>query len=314
MAHSHSPISGHATPGVATSEEAKRLMRRATVAAVSVALLLIALKLGAWMMTGSVSLLSSLADSAMDALASLVNLFAVRHALQPADSEHRFGHGKAEPLAGIGQAAFISASGIYLIFEAVGRLIEPRPIEQGTVGLGVMAFSIVITTGLVAYQRMVARRTNSLAIHADSIHYTTDILVNGGVIISLLLVMFLDWSMADPIVALLIAGFIIYSAGRIARESINHLMDHELPDGERERIKEIALKHPAVLDCHDLKTRAAGLNSFIQLHISMDGSLSLGEAHEICDTVELDILNVFPYAEVLIHADPEGVDEIRQEF
>ena len=142
MAHSHSPISGHATPGVATSEEAKRLMRRATVAAVSVALLLIALKLGAWMMTGSVSLLSSLADSAMDALASLVNLFAVRHALQPADSEHRFGHGKAEPLAGIGQAAFISASGIYLIFEAVGRLIEPRPIEQGTVGLGVMAFSI----------------------------------------------------------------------------------------------------------------------------------------------------------------------------
>ena len=141
-----------------------------------------------------------------------------------------------------------------------------------------------------------------------------DILVNGGVIISLLLVMFLDWSMADPIVALLIAGFIIYSAGRIARESINHLMDHELPDGERERIKEIVLKHPAVLDCHDLKTRAAGLNSFIQLHISMDGSLSLGEAHEICDTVELDILNVFPYAEVLIHADPEGVDEIRQEF
>lgn len=295
-------------------EQASRLMRRATAVAVSVALLLIALKLGAWMITGSLSLLSSLADSAMDALASMVNLLAVRHALQPADSEHRFGHGKAEPLAGIGQAAFICASGIYLIVEAVGRFIQPRAIEQGEVGLGVMVFSIAVTAALVVYQRSVARRTNSLAIHADSVHYATDILVNGGVIVSLLLVMFLDWGMADPIVALLIAGFIIYSAVRIARESLNHLMDRELPDAERQQIVEIALGHPAVLECHDLKTRAAGLNSFIQLHISMDGSMSLIAAHEVSDAVELDILDAFPNAEVIIHADPEGVDEARQDF
>ena len=302
------------TAGPITSDHAKRLMRRATTAAVCVALLLIAVKLAAWLVTDSVSLLSSLADSAMDALASLVNLLAVRHALQPADLEHRFGHGKAEPLAGLGQAALISASGIYLIVEAVERLITPRAIEQGAFGLGVMAFSIAVTSALVAYQRSVVRRTDSLAIRADSVHYATDILVNAGVIVSLLLVMFLEWNAADPIVALIIAGFIIYSAFRIARESLNHLMDRELPDADRDRIKQIALGHPAVIDCHDLKTRAAGLNSFIQFHISMDGGLTLDDAHVISDAVELEILAAFPNAEVIIHADPEGVEEPRQEF
>jgi len=302
------------TTGPITSDHAKRLMRRATTAAVCVALLLIAVKLAAWLVTDSVSLLSSLADSAMDALASLVNLLAVRHALQPADSEHRFGHGKAEPLAGLGQAALISASGIYLIVEAVERLITPRAIEQGAFGLGVMAFSIAVTSALVAYQRSVVKRTDSLAIRADSVHYATDILVNAGVIVSLLLVMFLEWNAADPIVALIIAGFIIYSAFRIARESLNHLMDRELPDADRDRIKQIALGHPAVIDCHDLKTRAAGLNSFIQFHISMDGGLTLDDAHVISDAVELEILAAFPNTEVIIHADPEGVEEPRQEF
>ena len=302
------------TAGPITSDHAKRLMRRATTAAVCVALLLIAVKLAAWLVTDSVSLLSSLADSAMDALASLVNLLAVRHALQPADSEHRFGHGKAEPLAGLGQAALISASGIYLIVEAVERLITPRAVEQGAFGLGVMAFSIAVTSALVAYQRSVVRRTDSLAIRADSVHYATDILVNAGVIVSLLLVMFLEWNAADPIVALIIAGFIIYSAFRIARESLNHLMDRELPDADRDRIKQIALGHPAVIDCHDLKTRAAGLNSFIQFHISMDGGLTLDDAHVISDAVELEILAAFPNTEVIIHADPEGVEEPRQEF
>ena len=300
--------------GTASRDQTERLMRRATSAAVSVALLLIAVKLAAWLITDSVSLLSSLADSVMDALASVINLLAVRHALQPADPEHRFGHGKAEPLAGLGQAAFICASGIYLIFEAVGRLIEPRDIVHGELGLSVMVFSIAVTAALVAYQRAVVRRTDSLAIRADSVHYATDILVNGGVIVSLLLVMFLDWRAADPIVALLIAGFIIFSAGRIARSSLNHLMDRELPDTERERIKKIALNHPAVIDCHDLKTRAAGLNSFIQLHISMDGGLTLDAAHEISDAVEAAILAAFPNAEVIIHADPEGVLEARQVF
>jgi ferrous-iron efflux pump FieF len=302
------------TRDILSGEQAERLMRRATVAAVSVALSLVVLKLAAWLLTDSVSLLSSLADSLMDALASLINLLAVRHALQPADSEHRFGHGKAEPLAGLGQALFISASGFYLIAEAIGRLIEPQPIERGTVGLGVMVFSIVVTAALVLYQRSVVRRTDSLAISADSLHYATDILVNGGVILSLLLVMFLDWQAADPIVALVIAVFIIYSAAQIARQSLNHLMDRELPDEDRKRIVEIAMEHPQVLECHDLKTRAAGVNSFIQMHISMDGALTLDQAHDISDEVELALLAAFPNAEVILHADPEGIDEERQEF
>lgn len=290
------------------------LMRRAATAAVAVALLLVALKLGAWVMTSSVSLLSSLADSAMDALASIVNLLAVRHALQPADSEHRFGHGKAEPLAGLGQAAFISGTGIYLVYEAIMRLSNPKDIEHGSIGLGVMAFSIIVTLLLVTYQRFVVRKTGSLAIRADSFHYATDILVNGGVILSLLLVMFLGWGMADPIVALIIASFIIYSAVKIARESLDHLMDRELPDSDRKRIIELVLDHPRVIECHDLKTRAAGLNTFVQLHISMDGSMTLHEAHNVSDEVENKILSAFPNSEVIIHADPEGIIEDRQEF
>ncbi len=290
------------------------LMRRAATAAVALALMLVALKFGAWVMTSSVSLLSSLADSAMDALASIVNLLAVRHALQPADSEHRFGHGKAEPLAGLGQAAFISGTGIYLIYEAITRLFNPKDIEYGSVGLGVMVFSIIITLLLVNYQRYVVRKTGSLAIRADSFHYATDILVNSGVILSLVLVMFLGWVIADPIVALMIASFIIYSAVKIARESLDHLMDRELPDSDRKRIIELVLDHPRVIECHDLKTRAAGLNTFVQFHISMDGSMTLHEVHKVSDEVESKILSAFPNSEVIIHADPEGIVEERQEF
>ena len=290
------------------------LMRRAAAAAVTVALILVALKFGAWVMTGSVSLLSSLADSTMDALASIINLLAVRHALQPADSEHRFGHGKAEPLAGLGQAAFITGTGVYLIYEAITRLLNPKEIEHGFIGLSVMVFSIIITLVLVTYQRYVVRKTGSLAIRADSFHYATDILVNGGVILSLVLVMFLGWGMADPIVPLMIASFIIYSAVKIARESLDHLMDRELPDSDRKRIIELVLDHPRVIECHDLKTRAAGLNTFVQLHISMDGNMTLHEAHKVSDSVESKILSAFPNSEVIIHSDPEGITEERQEF
>ena len=175
---------------------------------------MIAAKLGAWLVTDSVSLLSSLADSVMDVLASLINLFAVRHALQPADREHRFGHGKAEPLAGLGQALFITASGIFLIVEAVGRIIEPEPIERAPVGIGVMVFAIVVTTALVAYQRRVVRLTGSTAIKADSLHYASDILTNIGVIAALALALTLGWGLADPIIAIVIAGVIIHAAVR----------------------------------------------------------------------------------------------------
>ncbi len=289
-------------------------MRRATNFAVAAAALMIAAKLGAWLVTDSVSLLSSLADSVMDVLASLINLFAVRHALQPADREHRFGHGKAEPLAGLGQALFITASAIFLIVEAVGRIMEPEPIARAPVGIGVMVFAIVVTTALVAYQRRVVRLTGSTAIRADALHYASDILMNVGVIAALALATTVGWGLADPIIAMAIAGVIIHAALRVAWSSIQQLMDHELPEKDRERIRRIVLEHPEVLDCHDLRTRRSGLDSFIQVHVEMDRSLTLLRAHEISDDVEARIRKVFPHAEVLIHADPEGIEEPMPSF
>ena len=290
------------------------MMRRATAFAVAAAALMIAGKLGAWLATDSVSLLSALADSVMDVLASLINLFAVRHALQPPDREHRFGHGKAEPLAGLGQALFITASAIFLIVEAAGRILEPEPIRQAPVGIGVMGFAILVTAALVTYQRRVVRLTGSTAIRADSLHYASDILVDIGVIVALVLAMTLGWGLADPIIAILIAGVIIHAAFRVAKGAIEQLMDREFPDEDRERIRQIVLAHPDVLDCHDLRTRRSGIDSFIQVHVEMDRSLTLMRAHEISDDVEARIRAAFPHAEVLIHADPEGIEEPMPSF
>ena len=289
-------------------------MRRATQFAVAAAGVMIAAKLGAWLMTDSVSLLSSLADSVMDVLASLVNLFAVRHALTPPDREHRFGHGKAEPLAGLGQALFITASVIFLMVEAVGRILEPEPIERAPVGIAVMVFAIVVTSALVLYQRRVVRLTTSTAIKADSLHYASDLLMNIGVIAALALAMTLGWGLADPIIALAIAGVILHASYRVARGAIEQLMDREFPDEERERIRKIVLEHPEVRDCHDLRTRRSGIDSFIQVHVEMDRSLTLLRAHEISDDVEARIREAFPHAEVLIHADPEGLEETMPSF
>ena len=294
--------------------QARRLMRRATKFAVAAAGVMIAAKLGAWLMTDSVSLLSSLADSVMDVLASLVNLFAVRHALTPPDREHRFGHGKAEPLAGLGQALFITASVIFLMVEAVGRILEPEPIERAPVGIAVMVFAIVITSALVLYQRRVVRLTTSTAIKADSLHYASDLLMNIGVIAALALAMTLGWGLADPIIALAIAGVILHASYRVARGAIEQLMDREFPDEERERIRKIVLEHPEVRDCHDLRTRRSGIDSFIQVHVEMDRELTLLRAHEISDDVEARIREAFPHAEVLIHADPEGLEETMPSF
>ena len=298
-----------ATEMKTTPERAAKLMKRATAASVTVATILIAVKLVAWMITDSVSLLSSVIDSAMDVLASLVNFIAVRHAIQPADPEHRFGHGKAEPLAALAQAAFISGTGVFLVVEAAHRLSDPRPIEQGAVGIGVMGFSIVLTAILVVYQRYVIRKTSSTVVHADSLHYTMDVLVNGSVIVAILLSTRLDWSFADPIFAIGIAGYIMYNAWKIGRRALDQLMDRELPDEARERIKKIVLDHPAVVSMHDLRTRRSGVNTFIQLHIEMDGALSLSRAHAVSDEVEAAILEAFPDAEVIIHSDPEGLEK-----
>lgn len=295
-------------------ERVGRLMRWATYASVATAATLIVVKLVAWGMTGSVALLSTLIDSILDAAASVLNLLAVRHALQPADREHRFGHGKAEPLAGLGQAAFIAGSAIFLVIEAAGRLHSPVAVERGEVGIAVMVFSIVVTFLLVRFQKYVVTHTESVAITADSLHYTGDVLINGSVIVSLLLAMTLGWQLADPLFAIAIAGYLIFSAWKIVRKSLGLLMDRELPDADRRRIKAICADHPQVRDMHDLRTRSAGPAAFIQLHLEMDPQLTLKDAHAIADEVEAAILDAYPNAEVIIHQDPAGVAEARRTF
>jgi ferrous-iron efflux pump FieF len=293
---------------------ADRLRRWATYASVAVALLLIAAKFAAWLETGSVALLSSLIDSLLDAVASIVNLFAVRHAMTPADREHRFGHGKAEPLAVLGQSAFITGSALLLLAEAVRRLIHPAAVENPPAGIAVMVFSIAMTIGLVLYQRHVVRRTGSIAITADELHYRGDLVLNASVIAALILSGILGLRILDPLFGAAIGLWIVYSAARLARLSLIQLMDRELPDDEREKIREIALSHPEVAAAHDLRTRVAGPTAFIQIHIEMDGDMSLLRAHAISDEVEARLRAAYPHAEIIIHQDPEGIEEPRSNF
>ncbi len=291
---------------------AARLMRIATYAAVGVASTLIAVKFVAWLMTDSVSLLSTLIDSLLDVAASTVNLLAVRHALEPADKEHRFGHGKAESLAGLAQAAFISGSAVFLLLQAGERLYNPVAIENTHIGYAVMVFSIVATLGLVLFQKYVAKRTQSLAISADSAHYTMDVLVNLSVILSLFLASELGWVIADPLFAIAIAFYILRGAYEIGIEAYQVLMDRELPDEDRAKIRELALKHPLVISMHDLRTRQSGPDVFIQMHLEMRGELSLLEAHDVAEDVMYKVQAAYPRAEVLIHQDPMGVEEERR--
>jgi ferrous-iron efflux pump FieF len=287
-------------------QETARLLRLATYASTSVALVLIALKFFAWGSSGSVSLLATLIDSMLDALASIINLVAVRHALTPADKEHRFGHGKAEALAGLSQSLFIAGSAGFLLFEAAERIINPVAVESVQLGIVVMVISIVATLGLLSFQQHVIRKTNSTAIRADALHYRTDLLVNGSVIIALILVS-LGWPGFDGVFAAVIGAYILYSAREIIITSYDHLMDRELPDEDRDSIKALVLEHPSVRGMHDLRSRHSGTMTFIQLHLELDDDLSLMAAHKISDEVEARILSVFPGSEIIIHIDPQSV-------
>lgn len=293
----------------ATTEENGRLMRLATYASVSLACLLIALKTGAWIATESIAMLSTLVDSLLDALASIVNLIAVRHALTPADREHRFGHGKAEALSAMAQSAFIAGSSVLLLFQAGERFIHPRPLTAPETGIWVMVVSIVLTFALVAFQLWVVRRTKSVAVAADSLHYKGDILVNIAVIAALVLGSWFGFLYADPIFGTAIAFYILYNAWLIVREALDMLMDRELPDEDRQSIRDIALAHADVESLHDMRTRRSGPTSFIQFHLVMNAELTLLKAHEVSDEVELELRRTFPDAEILIHQDPTGIDE-----
>ena len=281
-------------------------MKLATYASISCAVTLIMAKLVAWGMSGSVSLLATLIDSVLDALASVINLFAVRHALSPADSEHRFGHGKAEALAGLGQAAFIAGSAGFLILESGRRIVDPDPVESYGIGIAIMVFSIVVTLALLRFQKHVILKTDSTAIKADALHYRTDVMVNASVIVALVLSV-QGWAGFDALFALGIAGYILWSAWGIVKQALDHLMDRELPDEDRENIMAITNSHNEVHGLHDLRSRRSGVATFIQLHLELDDDLKLLEAHRISDEVEDSLQRSYPSAEIIIHIDPVSV-------
>ncbi|MGA7801361.1 MAG: cation diffusion facilitator family transporter [Gammaproteobacteria bacterium] len=289
------------------SVQAAKLLRRATYASVITATVLILAKLAAWALTGSVSVLASLVDSLMDVGASAVNLVAVRYSLAPPDAEHRFGHGKAESLAGLAQATFIAGSAVFLVFEAIDRLLHPRALEKIGIGIAVMVFSIAATVVLLVIQRRTIRLTGSTAIRADALHYATDLATGVSVIVALVLAQAFGWDGLDAWFAIAIASYILFSAWQIAREAFQVLLDRELPDDQRERIAALAKAHPDVIGVHDLRTRQSGRLNIIQLHLELDARRSLADAHRIADEVEAAILRAFPHADVTIHQDP--VDE-----
>ncbi len=290
-----------------------RLMRLATYASIITAIILIVAKLAAWLWTDSISILASLIDSCLDALASFINLLAVHHALTPADREHRFGHGKAESLAGLGQSMFIAGSACFLLLQAAGRFIHPQPVHVASIGIIVMIFSIIATLVLMMIQHHAIKHSASTAIRADYLHYSTDLIVSISVIAALVLASW-GWSGFDALFAIGIVAYILYSSWGIASEAIQHLMDHELPDTDRKRIYDIIISQEHVKGMHDLRTRRGGTTAFIQFHLELNDELTLFHAHTISDAVEASIRNIYPDSEIIIHEDPASLVEPTPEF
>lgn len=287
----------------------EKLLRRVTLASVGVAILLITLKLVAVISTNAISMMASLIDSTMDLFASLVTLTAVRIALQPPDEDHRFGHGKAEPLAALAQATFIAGSGAFLLLEAVQRLIRPQTVETVDLGIAVMLLSMVATGFLVLFQRHVIRVTQSTAIQADAAHYGSDFLVNAATIAALWLAQQgVHW--IDPIFGAAVGGFILFSAWIVGRKALDQLMDREVLDGSEARIHAIAVSHPRVEAADHIRTRMAGRTMIIQLYIYLQNDLDLAHAHVIGDEVAEKIQEIFPGADVLIHEEPSTAHDL----
>jgi len=288
-----------------------RLRRLATYASVSVAVILIIAKLVAYFLTDSVAMLSSLLDSTIDLLASLVTVYGVASALRPPDHHHRFGHGKAEPLAALAQSAFIVGSSVLLGYEALSRFYHPHDIQNETLGYGIMGLAIILSVGLIEFQHYVVRRTSSMAIGADRLHYMGDVLVNIAVIIAFALHQWLGLDWFDPLFALIIAGGLTYSAYHIASHALHVLMDRELPDEDRAKIQKIVEAQSSVRGIHDMRTRSDSDRVFVEFHLELDADMTLRQAHKVGDVIMDAIRKDFPDADIMIHQDPAGLKELR---
>jgi len=287
-------------------QTANRLNRSAALASIAVALLLLGLKAWAALSTGSTAMLGSLADTGLDLIASLATLAGVWVAAQPDDDNHRFGHGKAEALAAMFQVVLISISALGLAARAVQQLFAGGRIAAAGDGIVVSAIAMAATVALVVWQRHVIRRTNSLAIATDNVHYQSDLLLNLAVIAALSLDQFLGWSGADAVFGLAIALWLGWGAWSASQTAIEQLMDREWPDDKKHRFIEVLARHPELRGVHDLRTRTAGNRDFVQFHVWVDGAMTVAAAHDVMDQIEAKILSEFPGIEILIHPDPEG--------
>lgn len=280
---------------------------RAAAVSVGVAIALVIIKVAAGVLTNSLSMLASAVDSLTDIFASAVNFVAIRAASRPADREHVYGHGKAEGLAGLFQSVVIGLSGAYLGYQSVMRIIQPQTVEAEAVGVSVMAVSMAASYLLVRYLRKVARETGSLALEADSLHYTTDVLANGAVLVLLVVVGLTGMPILDPIASLAISLYILWAAIGVFRSSIDHLMDRALPDDMIDIISGMATSHANVRGVHDIRTRVVGSDRFIELHLEMDGQMLLRDSHqaavEVLQTIEREV----PNSRVFVHVDPVDV-------
>lgn len=302
LGHAHQ----HDDPRRAHGHERGALTRRAAIASIAVALFLVLLKIWASWETGSVAMLGSLADTALDLIASMVTFFGVRWAAMPADAEHRFGHGKAEAIAALVQVILITISAAGIAWRAIDRLGSGSRTDGLELGVGVSAIAIAATFALLAYQRYVIKRTASIAIHTDHVHYQSDLFLNLAVIAALALDQMLGWKAADPVFGLGIAAWLLYGAWRAATHSVDQLMDREWPDGEREAFLAAARDYPELAGLHDLRTRHSGAQRFVQFHVWVPGSWTVRHAHDQMDRVEEQLQQRFPGTEIIIHLDPEG--------
>jgi len=298
--HGRSHHHGH------TGSERARLTSRAAIASISMALFLVALKGWASWDTGSVAMLGSLADTTLDLIASLITFFGVRWAAMPADEEHRYGHGKAEALAALMQVILISFSALAIAWRSFDRLRSGEPTRGLELGVGVSVIAMVATFALLAYQRYVIRKTGSVAIHTDHVHYQSDLLLNLSVIAALVLDQLFGWRLADPLFGFVIAAWLLYGAWSAASHSVDQLMDREWPEEEREAFLAAAADYPELAGLHDLRTRTSGAHRFVQFHVWVPGGWTVTEAHQRMDTVEEKLQHRFPGTEIIIHLDPEG--------
>jgi ferrous-iron efflux pump FieF len=286
------------------------LNRSAARASIAVALVLLVLKAWAAWSTGSAAMLGSLADTALDLIASIATATAVWIAAQPADNEHRFGHGKAEAIAAMFQIVLIALSAFAIGAHSLEMLLAGTRSEAAAEGIGVSLVAIALTLGLVVWQRRVIARTGSLAIGTDSVHYQSDLLLNLSVIAALALDQFAGLGGADALFGIGIAGWLGWNAWQASHAAIEQLMDHEWPEERKTRFLEVLARYPEISGVHDLRTRTSGVHDFVQFHVWVDPAMTVREAHRVMDEIEARLETEFPGVEILIHPDPDGlVDE-----